>query len=182
MRMQTRTAAEEHQQEDLLENALSEEEREKLEMEAELEAAIEHLQYTHQVPPEGQGRHVLDTYNPIDQQYNHFLKFKDESLEKEYIFSCKHSLVKWSTTIGLLLLALLYYCRMPLHPDVFQRGNEAHVVSLCTVIVGIFFWILVQWSHIHVQTWGQGSWHNFCCWIICESGIQPNQSTLPHLT
>ena len=184
--MQTRTAAEE-QQEDLLDNnnnnTSSEEEREKLEREAELEAAIEHLKSTHQAPSEGQGRYVLNTYNPLDQQYNHFLNFQDKSLKKEYLFACKHSLVKWSTTVGLLLLSLLYYCRMPLHSEVFQRGNEAHVVSLCAVIIGTFVWGLVQWSHVYIQTWGQGAWNQFCSWVICASGTILTQTypILPYL-
>ena len=182
--METRTAAEQ-QQEVLLDNNnvehdSSEEEREKVEMEqAELEAAIVHLKNTHQAPTEG--RNFLDTYNPEDQQYDIFLNFKDKSMEKEYMFSCKRSLVKWSTIAGLMFLTLIYYCRMPLHSDVSQRGNEAHIVSLCTLIVGTFFGILVQLSHVYIQALQQqGSWHHFCSWIICESGT--TTFTQPNLT
>ena len=183
MRMETRTAAE--QQEVLLDNNVendsSEVEREKLEMEqAELEASVVHLKNTHQPPTEG--HHFLDTYNPADEQYDIFLNFKDKSLEKEYLFSCKRSLLKWSTIVGSMLLTFIYYCRMPLHPEVFRPGNEAHVVSLCTLIVGTLFLVLVQSSHAYVQALRQGSWLNFCSWVICESGTTLTQPNLTQRT
>jgi hypothetical protein len=135
-------------------------------------ATVEHLTRIHR-------QRTLETHKPEDDEYTVWLNFKNAVYEEEYIETCKRDILKPSAFIGLTIISLCYYFRMPLSPALFvghdySAGRIASLVTVVLLLVGTIPLSCVYMSHILLGICGikKGRLFKFCYWVLCESGME----------